>query len=207
MRKDSTWSRLTSAQRAKLEKWLFEGNLGYAEAVARAHKEFGVKGTVASMGRYYRRRAQERQPAELLEAQIAAAEVNDSPVKVENLRRAGMKLIGHLALKQALEKPGELEPLVRLTKLLLASEGNGVRQGKLKLAERYFYREATEAARKGLAQLGAYLAGILEDASLDAQAKIEKVKQMLYTGEGSKPGAEAKDDPGNGPGTPKTQAL
>src|SRR5260370_29170425 len=39
MRKDSTWNRLTSAQRAKLEKWLFEGNLSYAEAVARAHKE------------------------------------------------------------------------------------------------------------------------------------------------------------------------
>ena len=39
LRKDSTWSRLTSAQRAKLEKWLFEGNLSYAEAVARAHKE------------------------------------------------------------------------------------------------------------------------------------------------------------------------
>jgi len=204
MRKDSTWNRLTSKQRAKLEKWLFEGNLGYAEAVARAHKEFGVKGTVASMGRYYRRRAQERQPAELLEAQMAAAEVNDSPLKVESLRRAGMKLIGHLALKQAIERPGELEPLVRLTKLLLASEGNGVRQGRLKLAERYFYREATEAARKEFAQLGAYLAGILEDASLDAQAKIEKVKQMLFTGEGSKSGAEAKEDSGNGPGTPKT---
>jgi len=135
---------------------------------------------------------------------MAAAEVNDSPLKVESLRRAGMKLIGHLALKQAIERPGELEPLVRLTKLLLASEGNGVRQGRLELAERYFYREATEAARKEFAQLGAYLAGILDDASLDAQAKIEKVKQLLYTGEGSKSGAEAKDDSGNGPGTAKT---
>ncbi len=204
MRRDSTWNRLTRQQRAKLEKWLFEGNLGYAEAVARARKEFGVKGTVASMGRYYRRRAQERQPAEWAEAQMAAAEVNGLPVKVESLRRAAMKLIGHLALKQAIERPGELEPLVRLTKLLLASEGNGVRQGRLELAERYFYREATEAARKEFAQLGAYLAGILDDASLDAQAKIEKVKQLLYTGEGSKSGAEAKDDSGNGPGTAKT---
>src|SRR6266702_2938641 len=176
MRKDSTWNRLAREQRAKLEKWLFEGNLGYAEAVARAHKEFWVKGTVASMGRYYRRRAQERQPAELLEAQMAAAEVNDSPVKVESLRRAG-------------------------TKLLLASEGNGVRQGRLELAERYFYREATAAARKEFAQLGAYLAGILDDASLDAQGKIEKVKQLLYPGEGSESGAEEKADAGNGPGT------
>jgi len=93
---------------------------------------------------------------------------------------------------------------VRLTKLLLASEGNGVRQGKLKLAERYFYREATEAARKEFAQLGAYLAGILEDASLDAPAKIEKVKQMFCTGEGSKSGVGVKDASGNGPGTTKT---
>ena len=38
-RKDSTWNRLTSTQRAKLEKWLFEGNLSYAEAVSREHKE------------------------------------------------------------------------------------------------------------------------------------------------------------------------
>src|SRR5713226_10710152 len=95
MRRDSTWNRLTSKQRAKLEKWLFEGNLGYAEAVARAHKEFGVKGTVASMGRYYRRRAQERQPAELLEAQIAAAQVNDSPLKVEARGGGGRRWIGN----------------------------------------------------------------------------------------------------------------
>src|SRR5260370_9541545 len=121
MRKDSTWNRLTSKQRAKLEKWLFEESLGYAEAVARAHKEFGVKGTVASMGRYYRRRAQERQPAELLEAQIAAAGVNDSPVKVENLRRGGVKRVCPLALKKALARTGEMEPLGRAAQLLRVS--------------------------------------------------------------------------------------
>src|SRR5258708_36109491 len=112
MRKDSTWNRLTSKQRAKLEKWLFEGNLGHAEAVARAHKEFGVEGTVASMGRYYRRRAQERQPAELLEAQLAAAEVNDSPLKVESLRRAGRKPFCHLGLKTAIGESGGIASAV-----------------------------------------------------------------------------------------------
>src|SRR5713226_8744522 len=43
MREDSTWSGLTGEQRRKLENWLFERNLGYAEALKRAHKEFGVQ--------------------------------------------------------------------------------------------------------------------------------------------------------------------
>ena len=43
MREDSTWNGLTGEQRQKLETWLFEKNLGYAEALKRAHKEFGVQ--------------------------------------------------------------------------------------------------------------------------------------------------------------------
>src|SRR2546428_11254306 len=43
MREDSTWNGLTGEQRQKLENWLFERNLGYAEALQRAHKEFGVQ--------------------------------------------------------------------------------------------------------------------------------------------------------------------
>jgi hypothetical protein len=43
LREDSTWNGLTAAQRQKLENWLFERNLGYAEALQRAHKEFGVQ--------------------------------------------------------------------------------------------------------------------------------------------------------------------
>src|SRR5713226_7282174 len=43
MREDSTWNGLTGEQRQKLENWLFERNLGYVEALKRAHKEFGVQ--------------------------------------------------------------------------------------------------------------------------------------------------------------------
>src|SRR5712692_2359958 len=43
MREDSTWNGLTAEQRQKLENWLFERNLGYAETLKRAHKEFGVQ--------------------------------------------------------------------------------------------------------------------------------------------------------------------
>jgi hypothetical protein len=35
MRDDSTWNRLTAEQREKLESWLFDENLGYAETLVR----------------------------------------------------------------------------------------------------------------------------------------------------------------------------
>jgi len=35
MRDDSAWNRLTAEQREKLESWLFDENLGYAETLAR----------------------------------------------------------------------------------------------------------------------------------------------------------------------------
>ena len=194
MRKDSTWNGLTAEQRQKLEGWLFERNLGYAETLERAHKEFGAQASAASLGRLYQRRAQERQQAALLEAQSAATELNDLPVKVDSLRDASMKLLGHFDLKQAIEKPGQLEPLMALTKLLLESRQNDLRQGRLKLAEQYFHYEATAASRKDLPQLGAYLKAIEDDDSLNAEAKLEKVKQLLYPGGGAKTGEPGKDN-------------
>ncbi len=198
MREDSTWNGLTGEQRQKLENWLFEKNLGYAEALKRVQKEFGVQASATSLGRFYQRRARERQQAALLEAQSAATELNDLPVKEESLRNAAMKLIGHFALKQALEKPGQLGPLMSLTKLLLASKQNDLRQGRLKLAEQYFHYEATAASRKDLPQLGAYLKAIQDNDSLDAEAKLEKVKQLLDPGERAKSGEQEQDHSQNG---------
>jgi hypothetical protein len=49
MRDDSTWNRLTAEQREKLESWLFDGNLGYVETLARVQKDFGVEATISSL--------------------------------------------------------------------------------------------------------------------------------------------------------------
>ena len=56
MRDDSTWNQLTPEQRETLEGWLFDENLGYVETLERVQKEFGLEATIASLGRYYRRR-------------------------------------------------------------------------------------------------------------------------------------------------------
>src|ERR1035437_2069468 len=112
MRDDSTWNQLTTEQREMLESWLFDENLGYGKTLERVQEEFGLEATIASMGRFYRRRARERQVEELVEAQAVASDLNDLPVSVASLREAAVKLVGNAGLKLVGEKPQDLEHLV-----------------------------------------------------------------------------------------------
>ena len=91
LREDSTWNQLTPGQRETLEDWLFEENPGYEKVLARAREEFGVEATMASLGRYYRRRAGERQVKEVVEAQAAADELNGPGITVPRLREAALR--------------------------------------------------------------------------------------------------------------------
>jgi hypothetical protein len=193
MRDDSTWNRLTPEQRETLESWLFDENLGYAKTLERVQKEFGMEATIASVGRFYRRRARERQVEELVEAQAAASELNDLPVSVASLREAAVKLVGKAVLKLAGEKPEELGQLVSFTKLLLESEDNDLRRSRLKLAEKYFDYEATAASIKELPHLRAYLDVIVDDASLNHDEKVERVRAILFGWDRSKAGVNGQD--------------
>ena len=198
LREDSTWNQLTPGQRETLENWLFEENLGYANMRERIRQEFGMVATVASVGRYYRRRARERQLTELVEAQVTANELNNLPVSADSLRAAAVKLVGKAVLKLAGEKPEEVEQLASLTKLLLESEDNDIRRSRLKLAERYFHYEATAAAQKDLPRLKAYLEAIREDASLSHDEKIERVQAILFKWNRPKSDADQPKRAGNG---------
>jgi hypothetical protein len=148
LREDSTWNQLTTGQRETLEDWLFEENLGYEKTLARAREEFGVEATMASLGRYYRRRAGERQVEELAGAQAAADELNGLGITVPRLREAALKLVGKAALKVATEKPAEVQQLVSFTKLLLESEAHDIQRERQKLAEKHFQLSESAAARK-----------------------------------------------------------
>jgi hypothetical protein len=198
LRDDSTWNRLTPEQRETLESWLFDENLGYAKTLERVQQEFGVEATMASVGRYYRRRARERQAEELVAAQTAASELNELPVSTDNLRAAAVKLVGKAVLKLASEKPTELEQLGSLTRLLLESEDNDIRRSRLKLAERYFDYEAAAAASKEWPRLRAYLAVIGDNTSLSHDEKIERVHAILYGWDRARTGGDEPDKSRNG---------
>jgi hypothetical protein len=197
-RDDSTWSQLTAEQRDTLEGWLFDENLGYEKTVARAQSEFGLETTIASVGRFYRRRARERQVEELVEAQAAADELNALPVSAESLRAAALKLVGKAVLRLVSEQPGRLDQLASLTRLLLDSEDNDIRRGRLRLAERCFDYDAIADSQKDLPQLRAYLAVIGEDTSLSHDEKINRVHAILYGWDRARTGANGQDRPDTG---------
>lgn len=180
LREDSTWNRLTPEQREVMDGWLFEENLGYEKALERVHKEFGLKSTIASLGRYYRRRARQRQAEEILDAQSDAKLLNIMPVKVEDLRSAVIKIVAKVALKLAAETPDDLSQLASMAKLLLDSEENELRRAKLNLAERCFDYEAIAACQKEWPHHKAYLEAIANDDSLSHDEKIRKTKKMLF---------------------------
>jgi hypothetical protein len=186
LRDDSTWNQLTMEQRETMEGWLFDENLGYAKTLARVKKEFGLEATMSSLGRYYRRRARERQVEELLEAQDAAYDVKDLPLNVPVMRESLAKLLYKAVLKHATEKPGEVEQLAALTKLLLQSEDIDIRRSRQKLAERYFDYEGIAASQKELPHLRAYLKVTGFDDSQSYEEKMERMHKVLYGWDGSK---------------------
>jgi hypothetical protein len=71
LRDDSTRNRLTSGQRKTLASWLFDETLGSPGTLARVKVEFGSAATTAVVGRFYRRRARQRQAGKL-NAKISA---------------------------------------------------------------------------------------------------------------------------------------
>jgi len=198
LRDDSTWNRLSPEQRETLEEWLFDENLGYEKTVARVQAEFGLETTIASIGRFYRRRARERQAEELVEAQAIADEVNELPVNAASLRAAAVKLVGKAVLRLVSEQPDRLEELASLTRLLLDSEDNDIRRGRLKLAEKCFDYDATAASQKELPQLRAYLDIIGDDATLSHDEKIKRVHAVLFGWKRSSTGEDEPDKSSNG---------
>src|SRR5579859_5338762 len=103
LRADSTWSRLSPEQRRVFEGWLFDDNLGYQAARDRAEKEFGVSGSVDSVGRYYRRRAEERPLNEPVNPQALASVMSASPADAATLRTAVQTAMGMRFLVSALD--------------------------------------------------------------------------------------------------------
>ncbi len=197
-RNDSTWNQLTPGQRELLESWLFDENLGYAKTLERVQQEFGVETTIASVGRFYRRRARERQVEELVEAQAIADALNDLPVDAEGLRAAAIKLAGKAVLKLVSEHPDRLDQLASLARLLLDSEDNDIRRARLKLAQKCFDYEATAASQRELPHLRSYLKVVADDDSLSPDEKRERVHAILYGWEQSAGGSEpAKSNNGN----------
>jgi len=114
------------------------------------------------------------------------------------MREALAKILYSAVLKQATEKPGEVEHLATLTKLLLESEGNDLRRSRLKLAEQYFHFEATAASLDELPKIRAYLDVIGDDSSLSHDEKIKRVQMIMFGWKKYKSDEAKSDESKNG---------
>jgi hypothetical protein len=179
-RSNSNWNQLTGPQREMVEKWLFEEHLSYDETLARVKSEFGLDASRTSLGRYYQRRVQERQLTELVETQAMADEFAAPDLSTDAMRAAALKIIAKTTLKLACERPDQLKALESLAKILLASEDNDIRRGRLKLEEAQFHSVDIKAASEELPNLARLLLKIEDDETLSAEAKLEKVHALLY---------------------------
>jgi hypothetical protein len=181
MRADSTWARLTPEQLDLLDEWLFEQRLGYATALARAEKEFGLRASLSSMGRYYRFCAAERQVMGLVKAQKAAMELNAVTADKDDLRTAAVKLVGKAALKVDAEQPEQVESLALLTNILLKSEENDIRRARVKLAEQQFRNEVSGNCKESdFSKVKAYVSAIANDDSLNEVEKLKRLTEYLH---------------------------
>ena len=140
---------MSAEQRATLERWLFEENLGYEAALERAKRELGFEGSIGSVQRFYHRMAEVRR-------------LRDAGVDYEGMaewesRGTGMEMVGRLFVKQVTENPEGIKEWAVLARLLLQSEANVLESKKTKiwggglaLAREKFEFDAAEAVLKKL---------------------------------------------------------
>ena len=179
-RSNSLWNQLTSAQRDLVDQWLFDDHLAYDAVLARAKADFGLEASRTSLFRYYQRRARQRQMADLIDAQAMADAVTAPELNTDAMRAAAIKLVAKTTLKLAWERPEQLKELESLARILLLSEDNDIRRGRLRLEEDQFNYKAAVAASQEIPNLASLLLRIQDDDSLSPEAKLDKVHALLF---------------------------
>jgi hypothetical protein len=129
------------------EDWLFVEGVTYREAQDRALRLWNVKGSVVSVGRFYRRIERDRMLGDMAEALETSDEVNVSEAKAEGMSKAGMKVLAMMFLEKAMAR-GDVRDLVALGRLISQNEEREIQRGRLELArERFQFNAAREAMK------------------------------------------------------------
>jgi hypothetical protein len=97
-----------------------------------------------------------------------------------SIRAAAMKLIAKTTLQLACERPEQLKDVGYMAKVLLASEDNDIRRGRLKLAEQRLRHNDTKDIKGEIPKLARLLVAIEEDDNLTDDAKLGKVHALLF---------------------------
>src|SRR5271165_618503 len=147
---NAKWNQLTTDQQATLEDWLFEDDLSYDDALARAHQELGFTGSRASLCRFYKHKQEERRMQGFVDAAAKAQAVEGADVSVETLRGAGIKVAAQVFFDRVLHAPDDTDRWLPLAKMLTQEKKNEAwerckeREHELRLDTLAFAREKFE---------------------------------------------------------------
>lgn len=155
IRSDASWAELPAEHLKKLDNWLFDEGLSYADALPKAQSEIGFKGSLASLKRYYQCRSKER---------VMEQAAQESPGDVNALRVANIKMAGVYAYQQLLEAPEDVKKWGPALKLMvdndhnealreLRSEAHEIRREALAFAKEKYHCELIERAMRALPAL------------------------------------------------------
>ena len=176
---NAAWHGLSKEQRETLERWLFEEGMSYRKALERARAELGFAGSIGSIHRFYHRTAADRMLRELV--------ADNTGPNEEETRRAGMRAVGKLFLRQVTENPEGIDDWADLARMLLRSESigirrtleaekNEIRRAVMALAREKFEFDAAEAVMKKLNNRDVWDA---EDLARE-KARILAIRTRLY---------------------------
>lgn len=181
-RADAVIDRLPRNQREALDRWLFEENLSYDQALERLHLDFGVRVGRSALSAYWQRCKQRELLATIASSSMGADEVSKTfAANTSKFYEPMMKLIERLAFEKMLNgEKVDVSSVVDLTNLLQQHFG-----GLLKLrAEERKERELALKKEKLELELRKYEAqfekakGTL-DSKLTPEEKQQRLRQIF----------------------------
>jgi len=138
---------LSPERRRVFEQWLFVERVSYPEAASRAEREWGIKGSVSSVGNYCRRTLEIRGMEEAVGLRDTAQVVKDADVDPGLMQAATLKMVGKRFLERALED-GDIEELSALGRLMHEAEGRELNRKRLALELKRMELDVWKAARR-----------------------------------------------------------
>jgi hypothetical protein len=161
-RSDAILYRLLPEQRAKVDRWLLDKNLTYAQVAEGCQKMFGVKISKSSVGRYFERRSLECMgstrlrrvvsgvPPETVGLPPADPSANAEAGSLDPAYQLLLQRLTETALREAHKSLDNLDPkwLCRLLRLLIASRQEKNFAARVRLERDIFEIGAAKACLK-----------------------------------------------------------
>jgi hypothetical protein len=162
-RSDTAVRQLTPEQRARVDAWLFEGELSYREVIALCEKELGTELTLPSLSRYYQQEL-------ALGRRRSKDSVSGYVSLLESMNEAALRAM------QTVEIGNDPRTLVDIARALTAARQEANESLRATTIREKFEFDAATACLVHQVRVSS----IVEDEALDDGQRILKIREELF---------------------------